>query len=42
MASYSGFSTKKANLDNPYVQNTFGFYNFLHNLRDETSLINYR
>lgn len=42
LASYSGFSTAEANLNNPYIQNTFGFYNFLHNLRDEVSLINYR
>lgn len=42
LASYSGHSTKEANLDNPYVQNTFGFYNFLYNLQDEASLINYR
>tara|TARA_B100000795_G_scaffold5622_1_gene4121 strand:+ start:2101 stop:3357 length:1257 start_codon:yes stop_codon:yes gene_type:complete len=42
LASYSGHSTTEANLDNPYVQNTFGFYNFLYNLQDEASLINYR
>ena len=42
LASYSGQSTSEAGLDNPYTQNTFGFYNFLYNLQDEVSLINYR
>jgi len=42
LGSYSGKSTSEANLDNPYTQNTFGFYNFLYNLQDNHSLINYR
>jgi heme/copper-type cytochrome/quinol oxidase subunit 1 len=42
VSSYSGHSTAEANLDNPYTQNTFGFYNFLYNLQDELTLINYR
>jgi hypothetical protein len=42
LASYSGYSTTEANLDNPYTQNTFGFYNLLYNLQDEVALINYR
>jgi len=42
LSSYSGHSTSAANLDNPYTQNSFGFYNFLYNLQDELTLINYR
>ena len=42
LGSYSGKSTSEANLDSPYTQNTFGFYNFLYNLQDNHSLINYR
>ena len=42
LTSYSGQSSSGSNLSNPYVQNSFGFYNFLYNLQDNSTLINYR
>ena len=39
---FTGKSSKTGTLSNPYIHNTFSYYNFFNSLTDQTNLINIR